>query len=81
MWALRFRCLGSGRVAQTGSGIVYSWPMKGRTSYLAPASKRQGECPEFDIIDLAQSDLAVTVANWLYGQVKLANVTMPSSAL
>src|ERR1019366_8764847 len=44
--------------------------------YLAPASKRQDQCPEPDIIDLAQSDLAVTVAKWLSRYEKLANVTM-----
>src|SRR5208283_3895740 len=76
MRALHFRCLGSGRAAQTGAGIVYSWTMKRWTGYLAPASKRQDQCPEPDIIDLAQSDLAVTVAKWLSRDGKLANVTM-----
>src|ERR1019366_10533888 len=76
MRALHFRCLGSGRAAQTGAGIVYSWTMKRWTGYLAPASKRQDQCPEPDIIDLAQSDLAVTVAKWLSRYEKLANVTM-----
>jgi hypothetical protein len=42
-------------------------------------AKRQGQCLDSDIIDLAQSNLAVTVANWPNEQVKLANVTMPSS--
>jgi hypothetical protein len=42
-------------------------------------SNRLVKRPESDIIDLAQSDLPVTVANRSSGQVKLANVTMPSS--
>jgi hypothetical protein len=57
-------------MTQNNAGAALSMLGKRESS-----SNRLGNVyPEYDIIDLAQSDLAVTVTNWLSRQVKLANV-------